>query len=131
MNEARQLLETSIRSYQNLLEHVSEFKQELDEGKVTAEQINVHNERLKELQARVEMSDLDFMEYFNDKAALIMADAVLMQKRANMMQEIMKLNDFLLPRLASLINITHDELTKLKASINKISGCNADKSDNG
>lgn len=122
MKESKELLENSVRCYQSLLEHVNDFKETLGKRNLSADQMNDYSAKLTLLQERVENADKKFMQHFSDKQEQLMADAVLIQKRIDMMQEIMEINNYLLPRLSSLMNITRDELNTLKVNMRQVSG---------
>lgn len=122
MQESKQYLEKSIRCYQSLLEHVHDFKNSLDKGILSAEEFNTYNAKLQDLQQKVEQADRDFSTRFNEKTDSLITDTLLYQKKISMMKEILELNDFLLPRLASLMDITRDELKNLKNNVKTIGG---------
>lgn len=122
MNESKQLLEKSVRCYQNLLEHVQTFKVIVEKKSLTTEEYNTYNQELINLQQRAKEVDHEFNTHFTNKTDTLIADTLLLQKKMSMMQEILEINNFLLPRLASLIDITKEELLSLRKSIKQIGG---------
>lgn len=122
MQNSKEYLEKSVRNYQNLLEHIEDFKATIEKGVLSADEFNNYNTKLVELQQSVEAADKQLNNELEKKADTLIAESLLMQKRISMMKEIMEINEFLLPRLASLMDVTRDELVKLKSSISTISG---------
>jgi hypothetical protein len=122
MQESKELLEKSVRCYQNLLEHVQSFKERIDKNAISAKDYNDYNDKLLELQKKAECIDKEFNKHFTDKTDVLIAETMLLQKKMSMIKDILEINNYLLPRLASLINITREEMASLKYSINKIGG---------
>lgn len=130
MEDTKILLEKSIRGYQNLLEHVNEFKNRFDQGGITAENYYKYNDRIATLQQEVEELDRALMGDLKEKQHSILADSLLMQKKLTMMKEIMEINNYLLPRLASLMDVTKDELLTLRTRMKNINGYHSGTSKN-
>lgn len=122
MQESKEYLEKSVRCYQNLLEHVEQFKHAIEKSILSADQFNSYNTKLVAFQAEVESADKSFSSHFEDKTETLITDTLLLKKRMEMMNEILEINEFLLPRLASLMDVTKDELLKLKTSMTKVGG---------
>lgn len=121
MDQNKKNLDRSIRCYQLLLEHVHNFKTALENGALTTKQYNEFHEKLTSLQSQVEEADSIFTDYFDRKSDTLITNSLLAQKES-MMKEILELNDYLLPRLASLMDITRDELNSLKKNVRTIHG---------
>lgn len=121
MQESKKHIENSVRCYQNLLEHVETFKDSIEKGILSAKELTAFNNKLVELQASVEQADKVFANHFDNKMDTIIADSLLAQKQS-MMKEIQEINNYLLPRLASLMDITRDELNHLKKNVRTIHG---------
>lgn len=122
MQKSKEYLDNSVRCYQNLLEHVHTFKESIDNGVLTADNYNHHSSKLIDLQKMAEVADKDLMEHLGNQTDTLLADSVMFKKRREMMQEVLEINNYLLPRLASLMDITKDELIKLKGSMRNIGG---------
>lgn len=123
MQESKELLEKSVRSYQNLLEHVQNFKKAVDAGSLpSSTEYNLYSSKLVKLQTEAEKIDSEFKTHFEKTTDMLIADSLLLQRRMSMMKEILEINNYLLPRLASLIDITKEEMQSLKNSIKQIGG---------
>ncbi len=127
MHKSKEFLEKSIRCYQLMLEHVHNFKKAIERGSLTAEQYNDFNSKLISLQSQVEEADKQFSSHFDQKSETLIMDTLFAQKES-MMKEILELNNYLLPRLASLMDITRDELAGLKNNMRTIGGYHSGKS---
>ncbi|WP_163339284.1 hypothetical protein [Desulfopila sp. IMCC35008] len=122
MQESKVLLEKSVRAYQNMLEHVQNFKESVEKIALSTEEYERYNKKLIELQNQAEEIDKEFKAHFQNKTDTLIADTHLLQKKMEMMQEILEINNYLLPRLASLIDITKEEMVSLKKSVTQIGG---------
>ncbi len=126
MQKSKEYLEKSIRCYQLMLEHVHNFKQSLEGGALTPKQYNSFNEKLVSLQKKVEEADKQFAEHFDQQSETLIMNNLFEEKKS-MMKEILELNDYLLPRLASLMDITRDELSSLKTNMRNVGGYHSGK----
>lgn len=122
MQKSKELLDKTVRSYQNLLEHVLNFKEAVDKHPLTAEEYQKYNATLLELQKDVEAADGAFKKHFEEKTDTLITDTLLMKKRMDIMQEILDINNYLMPRLASLMDVTREELSSLRTGIKQIGG---------
>ena len=126
MEKCKQLLENSIECYEALLAHAQAFSIVISDGPIHIEKINHYNEKLEKLQHKVETVDTELMSRLQDQADTFISDA-LMDKRTSKIKELQDYNDKLLPRLISMMDITRDELSRLRKNMGNISGYHSGK----
>lgn len=121
MQECKELIQSSVTAYQHLLIHAQEFAEVVARGGVTAKQVADYTEKLQLLQSAAETADAALFSAINRKTDTIIAQGLL-QEQQGLMEELRQVNDYLLPRIANLMDMTRAEMTTLRKGVKGIAG---------
>ena len=112
-------LQESIAQYQVILDHVKQLEGLLRNSK--PEEIEAYTVRLNELQHEAGLNDHDLLAEIARDAAAWKAHP-LFQQRMQLLEQIMEMNNLLLPRIHGMMAVTGAELAQLKDGRTAISG---------
>jgi len=113
------LFETSNAKYRAVLEHAELLENLLVKG--DSRELAAYTARLNELQQEAGLHDRELLAEIARDSAHWQAHP-LFQQRMQLLEQIMEMNDLLLPRIHGMMAVTGAELTQLKDGRTAISG---------
>ena len=116
-------LQKSIEQYRKIVEHAQQLEQLL--VKADADQLQVYIARLNELQAEAGLHDRQLLEDFALDSARWQAHP-LFQQRMQLLEQIVEMNDLLLPKIRGMMSVSAAELVQLKDGRTAVSGYHPD-----
>ncbi len=120
MEKHNQLLEESIKCYRRMLDHVQSFENMLNDQIIDEVQLISYTEKLQGLQEKIESTDRNFMASLSENTEFKPTD-IRLEQYQEMMEELKHRNENLIPRLMSMMDITRDELVRLKKGMSGLS----------
>ena len=113
------ILEKSLDRYRQILEHVRQLESLL--GKGDPEQLRLYTIRLQQLQQEAGLHDQDLLTEMSHDSARWQTHP-LFQERVQLLEQIVEMNDLLLPRIRGMMSVTAAELAQLKDGRAAVSG---------
>ncbi len=120
MEKCSELLEKSIDCYRGMLDHAHSFEALLNDQAIDAVQLVLYTEKLQDLQEKIEATDRKFMESLSENKEFRPTD-IRLEQYQKVIEELKNRNETLIPRLMSMMDITRDELVRLKKGMSGIS----------
>lgn len=117
MMEAR--LQKSIEQYRQIIEHAQQLDQLLTKG--DPELLREYTAELQVLQAEAGLHDQQLLEEIGLDSTRWQAHP-LFQQRMQLMEQIVEMNNLLLPRVRGMMSVTAAELGQLKDGRTAVSG---------
>ncbi|SHJ68368.1 hypothetical protein SAMN02745165_02942 [Malonomonas rubra DSM 5091] len=113
------LLEKSLDQYRQIIEHAGQLEQLLSNG--DPEQLRQYTMRLNQLQEEAGLHDQQLLAEIARDSARWQAHP-LFQQRMQLLEQIMEMNNLLLPRIHGMMAVTGAELAQLKEGRTALSG---------
>ena len=104
-------LEKSIEYYRRIVEHAHQLEKLL--GKADPEELRSYTARLHELQAEAIQTDRVFNELFS-RDSKAWSDHPLVAERSELIEQIVKMNHLLLPRIRGMMAVAAHEISQIK-----------------
>jgi len=117
-------LKTSVQHYREILEHAQNLEAILDQGAEDADQLLAYCERLQQLQQTAGLFDHDLLVSMSRNIAPWRVHP-LFDERLQLQQQIVELNEMLLPRVYARKAMLGAELEQLKKGSQAVSGYGA------
>jgi hypothetical protein len=116
-----ELLQKSIDKYRAIIEHAEQLDQLL--GMADPEHLVAYTLRMKELQEEAGLNDQDLLTEIAQNLPAWRAHP-LFRERMQLLEQIMEMNDLLLPKIRGMMSVTAAELVQLKEGRAAVSGYN-------
>jgi hypothetical protein len=116
-------LHKSIEQYRQIVEHAGQLDQLLAKGDPV--QLQEYTVRLNELQAKADLHDREMLGEIALDSTRWQAHP-LFQQRMQLLEQIVEMNDLLLPRIRGMMSVTAAELAQLKEGRAAVSGYHPD-----
>lgn len=114
-----EMLQKSVEQYQRLLDHARQLEQLLSKNNPT--QVQQHAERLNELQLAATEHDKQLLAQIEPDLQRWQSHP-LFQERQQLLEQIINLNNLILPRIRGMMSVTAAELAQLKSGRTAFSG---------
>ena len=105
------LLEKSISQYRRIIDHAAQLEQLLAKG--DPEQMKQYTIRLQQLQEEAGLNDQQLLAEIACDSTNWQAHP-LFHERTQLLEQIVEMNDLLLPRIHGMMSVTAAELAQLK-----------------
>lgn len=112
-------LQKSIEHYRRIIEHAQQLESLLTQG--DARQLQNYTEQLHALQAEAGLHDREFLQEMSRNVEHWQAHP-LFQQRRQLIEQILEMNNLLLPRIRGMMSVTAAELVQLKEGRVAVSG---------
>jgi hypothetical protein len=112
-------LQKSIEQYRQIIEHAQRLERLLAKG--DPEQLQEYTARLQSLQDDAGLSDRELLAEIARDSARWQAHP-LFRQRTQLLEQIVEMNDLLLPRVRGMMSVTAAELAQLKDGRVAVSG---------
>jgi len=116
-------LEKSINRYRQIVEHAQQLELLLTKG--DPEKLKQYTARLQQLQEEAGLHDKSLLEEIGRDSARWQAHP-LFRERMQLLEQIVEMNDLLLPRIRGMMSVTAAELAQLKDGRTAVSGYHPD-----
>jgi len=113
------LLQKSIEQYRQIIEHAMQLETLLVKG--DSEEICAYTARLSELQHEAGLYDREMLAEIGHDSARWQAHP-LFQQRMQLLEQIVEMNNLLLPKIRGMMAVTGSELAQLKGGRTVLSG---------
>jgi hypothetical protein len=113
------LLQKSIDQYRRIIEHAEKLEELLTAG--DPEQLREYTAKLQSLQQKAGLEDQELLREIALDSAHWQAHP-LFQQRMQLLEQIVEMNNLLLPRIRGMMSVTAAELAQLKDGRVAVSG---------
>lgn len=112
-------LQKSMQQYREIIEHADQLDSLLSKG--NPEKLLEYTADLKALQHEAEMYDHELLQEMGQETTAWQAHPLFME-RMQLLEQIVEMNNLLLPRARGMMSVTAAELTQLKEGRTAVSG---------